>query len=211
MSQEWYYAKGEQKHGPVTSAQLRDLADSGELNPTDHVWSEGMSNWRPAGAVKGLFVSPQSGPPPLPSKSEVSEPSTWSVSLTNQWVAASAGKKTILASSFGALGSLFLKWIDIGFASGNGFSQGAYFQLLFLLYPALMPWWNKPVNRVFGLLCVFVAAITTVDYIASLQGEIFGRQINTAGGGPFVFLMSCIGLAVGVWIYRPDHVRVQAG
>ena len=31
MSKEWYYAKGDQKHGPITSEQFRALAMSGAL------------------------------------------------------------------------------------------------------------------------------------------------------------------------------------
>ena len=70
MSQEWYYAKGERRHGPISSKQLRGLAESGELQPNDLVWTEGMTDWRPAHAVKGLMVTsptppPLHGPPPI--------------------------------------------------------------------------------------------------------------------------------------------------
>ena len=71
MSQEWYYAKGDQKQGPITSGQLRSLAGSGELKPTDLVWTEGMKTWQMASSVKGLFPAP---PPISPSVTEVKPP-----------------------------------------------------------------------------------------------------------------------------------------
>lgn len=65
MSQGWYYAKGGQKQGPITSEQLRALAKSGALEATDLVWTEGMKDWKKASSVKGLIPLSQSVPPPL--------------------------------------------------------------------------------------------------------------------------------------------------
>jgi hypothetical protein len=44
-----------QKYGPVSDDVLREWAASGRLKPTDHVWTEGMSDWAPASTVGGLF------------------------------------------------------------------------------------------------------------------------------------------------------------
>ncbi len=70
----WYYARGGERHGPFTTAQLKQLAQTGELQPTDSVWKEGMPTWRPASDVKGLFSATQpkakNGPPPLPTLAE---------------------------------------------------------------------------------------------------------------------------------------------
>jgi tetratricopeptide (TPR) repeat protein len=62
MVAEWYYAKGKQRHGPVTDAQLRELVASGQLLPTDLVWKAGMKSWAAAASATTLF----SEPPPLP-------------------------------------------------------------------------------------------------------------------------------------------------
>lgn len=64
----WYYARSgsDKRSGPVTTAQLRGLATSGEVVSTDLIWKEGMAAWMPAGRAKGLFPQ-QAGPPPLPS------------------------------------------------------------------------------------------------------------------------------------------------
>jgi hypothetical protein len=55
VADEWYYAQQGQQHGPVTAAQLKQLAQSGGLLPTDLVWKQGMANWAPASAARGLF------------------------------------------------------------------------------------------------------------------------------------------------------------
>jgi len=52
---EWYYATGDKQQGPVSSAELKQLAASGQLVPDDLVWREGMSEWVEASNVRGLF------------------------------------------------------------------------------------------------------------------------------------------------------------
>ena len=68
MSQ-WYYAVDGNRQGPVSAEQLKRLAASGQLKPTDIVWKEGLTEWTKASSVKGLFVEPPkvgSTPPPIP-------------------------------------------------------------------------------------------------------------------------------------------------
>lgn len=55
MAAEWHYSKNGQKHGPVSASDLKNLAKSGDLLPTDLIWKEGMAKWKPASNVKGLF------------------------------------------------------------------------------------------------------------------------------------------------------------
>jgi hypothetical protein len=52
----WYYARGEQEKGPITTVQIKALAGAGKLHRDDFVWKEGMENWVPAGEVSGLFA-----------------------------------------------------------------------------------------------------------------------------------------------------------
>ncbi|HQE28034.1 MAG TPA: AIM24 family protein, partial [Phycisphaerae bacterium] len=52
---EWYYAKGNQQLGPVTTQELQAMAADGRLSPEDLVWKEGLADWTPAGRVQGLF------------------------------------------------------------------------------------------------------------------------------------------------------------
>lgn len=51
----WYYARDGREQGPVTFAQLQQLAAYGELQPHDLVWAEGMADWIEAAQVAGLF------------------------------------------------------------------------------------------------------------------------------------------------------------
>jgi hypothetical protein len=61
MANEWHYTlNGQQAATPVPSAQLKQLAVSGQLKPTDLVWQDGMPDWVPASSVKGLFPSGKS-------------------------------------------------------------------------------------------------------------------------------------------------------
>ena len=68
MSQ-WYYSKAGQRQGPVSEEQLRQLAATGQLQPGDLIWKEGMSQWTAASSITGLFAAPQAAPPLLPNTS----------------------------------------------------------------------------------------------------------------------------------------------
>jgi hypothetical protein len=61
MANEWHYTiNGQPAATPVNSAQLKQLAASGQLKPTDLVWQDGMLEWAPAGSVRGLFTTNKS-------------------------------------------------------------------------------------------------------------------------------------------------------
>jgi hypothetical protein len=54
---DWYYAKEGRQYGPISAAELKRLAQSGELQPDDLVFGEGAKDWKPASSVRGLFPS----------------------------------------------------------------------------------------------------------------------------------------------------------
>ncbi len=58
---DWWYTKNGERQGPVSSSQLKQLAQSGELLPTDMVFKEGGTEWKLATTVSNLF--PASGSP----------------------------------------------------------------------------------------------------------------------------------------------------
>lgn len=62
----WYFSRNGQNSGPYSSAQLQQLAATGQLSPTDLVWKEGMQQWLPATSIKGLFAKPSSPVSPAP-------------------------------------------------------------------------------------------------------------------------------------------------
>ncbi|HIQ22992.1 MAG TPA: DUF4339 domain-containing protein, partial [Planctomycetes bacterium] len=59
---EWFYARENRQHGPVSPLELRHLAASGQLRPEDLVWREGLADWIPAAKVKGLFQTDEAAP-----------------------------------------------------------------------------------------------------------------------------------------------------
>jgi GYF domain 2 len=64
MADQWYYARGEDKLGPFSARQLRDLADAGRILPTDTVWKAGIEKGVSAARVKNLFpLAPADSPP----------------------------------------------------------------------------------------------------------------------------------------------------
>ena len=72
MSAQWYYMLGDKQLGPVSGSQLKQLAQTGQLQSTDQVWKEGMPSWEPASKIKGLFQV-TSSPPPVPKPNIVTE------------------------------------------------------------------------------------------------------------------------------------------
>ncbi|MEI7768195.1 MAG: DUF4339 domain-containing protein [Phycisphaerae bacterium] len=69
MASAWHYTKNGQKYGPVDTATLKLLAQSGQITVTDRVWRQGLDAWVPAAQVVGLFSTSASAgammPPPL--------------------------------------------------------------------------------------------------------------------------------------------------
>ena len=59
--------------GPMSNTELKALADSGQLKPTDYVWKEGLTEWIQARKIKSLFPP---SPPPLPSTTTPPLPAT---------------------------------------------------------------------------------------------------------------------------------------
>lgn len=52
---EWFWIKDGQKCGPVDAAGIRRMAQTGQLDPTDLIWREGLADSIPASRIKGLF------------------------------------------------------------------------------------------------------------------------------------------------------------
>lgn len=68
MNEQWYYTENGQQRGPIGAQELRQLAASGKLQPTDQVWREGMKTWQRASSVPEILPNLAAGaaPPPLP-------------------------------------------------------------------------------------------------------------------------------------------------
>ena len=62
MASQWYYTSGDSEHGPISSPELKKLADSGGLSPEDQVWREGMDDWVPAKTIPKLCDNAPAAP-----------------------------------------------------------------------------------------------------------------------------------------------------
>ncbi len=67
--QQWYYRKGNERFGPINSAELKKKADTGEILPDDLLRMVGLVDWIPAANIKGLFpTAAPSAPTPASPK-----------------------------------------------------------------------------------------------------------------------------------------------
>ena len=58
MTDEWFVTHdGKAKHGPYGWAKLKELADRGELQPSNMIFHVGDVKWIPASSVRELFHS----------------------------------------------------------------------------------------------------------------------------------------------------------
>ncbi len=55
MPNAWYIKRAPKNQGPFTLEQLKSLAASGKLAPTDRIGCKGMEKWARAGSVAGVF------------------------------------------------------------------------------------------------------------------------------------------------------------
>lgn len=149
-SSEWYVKILENEFGPYTSAQLRQWAADGRINPSDRV-RKGKSDWTLASSVKGLFsaesirtqteaaanaIKPDSVPDVPVSSNEERTPAdySWLRSLTQSQAARS--KVKYQRQSDVPLDSIF----DYGFRS----------------------YLSIPVIKVLWILCIILAALMVV-------------------------------------------------
>ncbi|MGL5094999.1 MAG: RDD family protein [Planctomycetia bacterium] len=63
MSKDWFYAQGDEQHGPIDERELQRLAATGELHTDDLVWRKGMPEWVAASTVPDLFDGADAPPP----------------------------------------------------------------------------------------------------------------------------------------------------
>lgn len=62
----WYVQKGNQRLGPMSFEAIQSMATSGQLAPTDYVWTDGMANWQPASTQPWFSGTQQPPQPPAP-------------------------------------------------------------------------------------------------------------------------------------------------
>jgi len=118
------------------------------------------------------------------------------------WKNWNIGGKVIFVAACVATVSMLMKWVDVGIASRDGLSQGAFLFLGLWVYPVLMLFKNKAIHRVWGLACSIASVAFTLVYISSKSIEMFGTTVNAAATGAYLFLFASIALIVGVLKYK---------
>lgn len=150
-SQEWYYAKGDIKHGPVSPALLKELAMNGTILPTDHIWKTDWSEWKRADSVRGLFPA-TNGNVPAPTPPSVGPPLV------------SRNKETIKAATAAAeqvtqkLWFLDLKFEQFATPNLIGFVFAAGLILIFLSFVGVAVYGllNYPILEVIVVLATYL-------------------------------------------------------
>jgi hypothetical protein len=172
MANEWHYSVKGERSGPVAAAELKRLADSGQLAPTDLVWKEGLQNWVAASSVKGLFANRPAVPPPLPPQG-VAAPTVDDLKPKVEAAAratADAAKtaiKTLAASK--PIAGFHVQRASVGVAAILG------------VLATFMPWLSAPViGTVYGT--AGDGWITLVLFLPSLVFAYLGDRLNPIEG-----------------------------
>lgn len=63
FERQWYYAIGNQTHGPVAESELQRMLDTGALPRDTFVWAQHLPGWTPASQVEPFRQRAQSAPP----------------------------------------------------------------------------------------------------------------------------------------------------
>ncbi|MFD2370595.1 hypothetical protein ACFSO0_11695 [Brevibacillus sp. GCM10020057] len=109
-----------------------------------------------------------------------------------------SGSKMVVVATAVAFLSLFFNWIDAGIVAVNGFQQQGYLFLLLFLYPFAQAIQNKRINKTIGLICSVLSIVGIIGFMMSKTIEIFGKSINVASTGMYIFLIAGILLFWGV-------------
>jgi len=122
---EWYYAKNGESNGPISSAELKELAHRGAIKPTDYVRRGSQGNWSKAAKVNGLLFD-LAGPPTLPPQAAdrgANELSAQEVaklrSLLDRDSAGRSIRKNVGIAAAVSFGSSFVIGFFAGFASAT--------------------------------------------------------------------------------------------
>jgi len=208
---EWYYAKGDQQKGPVSSAELKQLAQAGQIVPTDLVWREGMTEWVAASNVRGLFeaaAKPADAAPPAEAAATPPEAPAVKATTPSERVHGRRGDHvfdSLLDSIRAQFTTRFIQSTTKVFVQcGNFGLYGAMtLSLLFWLFLAIKG--NKFNDIMPGL--GFLLALAVLQYIANRFCRALDRLNRTTSGHiqsqafPDAFALLNIVLGIGVLVF----------
>lgn len=197
----WWYAEKDKKTGPLEAEQLKQLLQSGKIEPRTMLWREGMDAWRPLAEIDELQMITAAVPPPLPSKTS-SDPLTFP--LATSWPRFFA--------------RIFDVWWEILFVS---FVLGT---VLGRYSAGFVEWINGPgASQLFGILCLPIGLIldaAVYRIIGNTPGKVLlGLKAGTLDGkalsfGKYLgrnFSMWARGLALGFPLINLFTMAHQSG
>lgn len=129
--------------------------------------------------------------------------------LSFDWENWNIGEKIIVASTGLYCLSLFLPWVNIGFASMSGLQHGAWILLICFAYPLYCTLRKDPINKILSHSMTGFSLCLVFLYIYDKQVTFFGESINAAGSGSYLAILSLILLFVGLYKYE-NKERVPA-
>lgn len=114
------------------------------------------------------------------------------------------GKKLIAFSLFIAIISLFLPW---GYSDNKaicGIIFGAYMLLLIFVYPLIVLFLNKKLNKI-GAMSIPIIGIIVLIQIRTVEIlKVEGTMIRPTGPGLYMFILSLVVLVIGINKYQVD-------
>ena len=123
MSDQWYYTENRERRGPFSEAQLKQIAASGQLKPTDLVWKKGMAAWQRASELPWLFPPrSKAAPPPLPPGIVPSVPKVMPPPLPQE-ASSSAQPGRLFSTKRIAIGGIGVAALGLGILLANLFSR----------------------------------------------------------------------------------------
>jgi hypothetical protein len=136
----WYVARPDgQREGPLPLAILRGRAASGQLQPTDLLWTQGFASWMPARSVPDLY-GPSSGSPSGKQSSPSMSGNALNASMLRNFVSgiASPGFLRITGRVFGVLSIVtLLLSMPFWFFGYSWFTNALLFAVVFVACEAL--------------------------------------------------------------------------
>lgn len=95
-----------------------------------------------------------------------------------------------------AVASLFMKWVDYGFASRNGIHQQGWIVLIPLLYITITNIMGKYYKRMINLIISILSAISVIFFMFDKIVIIEGKTVNFASTGLYLMILVSLGFVI---------------
>jgi hypothetical protein len=205
----WYYVENGQQRGPLTEAQLDDLAKAGTIKSDTLVWAEGMANWLPYSQARGGAAS---APPLLAPPGAApfgAAPFATGPDQVRQKVSGPA-VGLIVTGGFGIIGgilglltplwmSAMVQWLENAQPGNPGLEQMKAMATASTISQIL-----------FGVINLAVAGLTifAAMRMKNLRSHTLAVVMSIISMLPYLSGCCCVGLPVGIWalvvLFKPE-------